>query len=77
MNESQEPFRVEQLRFGHWLIELFTAIGITVGLALLWMCENLRNQYFRLLDRVNFKPRPRRASAFPPGTPAKVTPPRA
>jgi hypothetical protein len=71
LDESQAPFQVERLSFGHWLIELTTAIGISVGLGLLWMCETLRNQYFHLLDRVNFRPRPRRANAFPPGSPRK------
>ena len=74
INESQAPFQVQHLRFRHWLFELMTAIGITVGLALLWLCENLRNQYFHLLDRVNFKARARRASAFPPGSPRKLKP---
>jgi hypothetical protein len=31
----------------------------------------VRNAYFRLLDRLNLKPRRRRASAFPPGRPKK------
>jgi len=74
IDEGQAPFEVHRLSFGHWLIELATAIGISVGLALLWMCETLRNQYFYLLDRFNFRPRPRRASAFPPGSPRKLKP---
>ena len=47
-------------------------IGVSLGLALLWFMEVLRNAYFRALDRLNIKPRRRGpASAFPPGQPRK------
>jgi hypothetical protein len=42
-----------------------------VGLTLLWGLEIVRDSYFRLLDRLNLRPRPKRASAFPPGQPKK------
>jgi hypothetical protein len=72
INQSQAPFEVERLSFRDWLFELFTAIGISLGLAILWLCESLRNRFFGLLDRLNVKPRARRARAFPPGSPRKL-----
>lgn len=47
-------------------------VGVSLGLALLWFMEVVRNIYFRALDRLNIKPRRRAAaSAFPPGQPRK------
>jgi hypothetical protein len=65
------PFEIEQLSRLSYLSELVQGIGITLGLGILWGLEIVRNAYFRVLDRLNLKPRRRRASAFPPGRPRK------
>ena len=66
------PLEIEQLSTLSYLSELVQGIGITLGLGILWGLEVVRNAYFRLLERLNLKPRrPRRASAFPPGRPKK------
>jgi hypothetical protein len=59
--------------FSIWglLGEVIHGIAIALGLTLLWSLETVRNAFFRVLDRLNFKPRTRRASAFPPGRPRK------
>ena len=55
-----------------FLASVLYGIGVSLGLALLWFMEVLRNTYFRALDRLNIKPRRRgTASAFPPGQPRK------
>jgi hypothetical protein len=60
-----EPERFTTLEF---LSQMLQGIGIAVGLALLWLMETVRNSYFRLLDRMNVKPRrSRKISPFPPG----------
>jgi len=46
---------------------MFRGIGALLGMGILWALEIVRNRYFRLLDRLNFRPRRKRASAFPPG----------
>ena len=65
------PFEIEQLSRLSYLSELVQGLGITLGLGILWGLEMVRNAYFRVLDRLNLKPRRRRASAFPPGRPRK------
>ena len=67
-----QPFVLQKLGWRDWLGEVIIALAITVGMALLWMLENVRNVFFRLLDRLNLKPRSHRASAFPPGRPRKL-----
>lgn len=69
---SDAPLEVEPLATRDRIVEVLTALGITVGLALLWGLENVRDGFFRLLDRLNLKPRPRPASAFPPGRPRRL-----
>ncbi len=60
-----EPQRFTTLEF---LSQMLQGIGIAIGLAMLWLMETVRNAYFRLLDRMNVKPRrSRKISAFPPG----------
>lgn len=60
-----EPERFTTLEF---LSQMLQGIGIAVGLAMLWLMETVRNSYFRLLDRMNVKPRrSRKISPFPPG----------
>ena len=66
------PLEIEQLSTLSYLSEVVQGTGITLGLGILWGLEIVRNAYFRLLDRLNLKPRRRRrASAFPPGRPRK------
>ncbi len=54
--------------------EVAGGVGRALGLTLLWGLEVVRDAYFRLLDRLNVRPRHKRASAFPPGQPRKRTP---
>ncbi|HVB80729.1 MAG TPA: hypothetical protein VNE82_12385 [Candidatus Binataceae bacterium] len=69
---SQEPHAPEALGVGGFFGSVLYGIGVSLGLALLWMMEVVRNAYFRALDRLNVRPRRRRsASAFPPGQPRK------
>jgi hypothetical protein len=65
------PLEIEQLSTLSYLSEVVQGIGITLGMGILWGLEIVRNAYFRLLERLNLKPRRRRASAFPPGRPKK------
>jgi len=74
--ESTEPkapveVRIEPLRGLPLALEVAGGIGRTLGLTLLWGLEIVRDSYFRLLDRLNVRPRHKRASAFPPGQPKK------
>jgi hypothetical protein len=68
---SAAPPEIEQLSTLSYVSEFFQGIGIALGMGILWGLEIVRNVYFRLLDRLNLKPRHRRASAFPPGRPRK------
>ncbi|MGD1026229.1 hypothetical protein [Candidatus Binatus soli] len=63
--------RVEPLRGLPLVKEVAAAVGRALGLTLLWGLEIVRDSYFRLLDRLNVRPRHKRASAFPPGQPKK------
>jgi hypothetical protein len=63
--------RVEPLRGLPLALEVAGGVGRTLGLTLLWGLEIVRDSYFRLLDRLNVRPRHKRASAFPPGQPKK------
>jgi len=70
--QKQLPLDAEQLGVGGFLQELIQGIGKMLGLGLLWGLEEVRNVFFRLLDRLNVKARPhRRVSAFPPGSPRR------
>jgi len=69
IQKPEEPLEIEQL--GRVAVEVLHGIGITLGLWLLWMLEVVRDAFFHLLDRVNLRPRIRRASAFPPGRPRR------
>jgi len=66
------PFEIEQLGFRRTASEVIVAIAITLGLAALWLLENVRDGFFSLLDRMGVKGGPRHASAFPPGRPRKL-----
>ena len=54
--------------------EVAGGVGRALGLTLFWGLEIIRDAYFRVLDRLNVRPRHKRASAFPPGQPRRRTP---
>jgi hypothetical protein len=63
--------RIEPLRGFPLILEVAGGVGRALGLTLLWGLEIVRDAYFRQLDRLNVRPRHKRASAFPPGQPKK------
>ncbi len=73
---EQQPITIEikPLRGGSFVKEVARGVGVSLGMALLWGLELIRNGYFRMLDRFNVRPRHKRASAFPPGQPRKRRP---
>jgi hypothetical protein len=76
MDATHEPsavrLEIERLTTWGFIKELVQGIGLTLGMTILWVLEVFRNAYFRMLDRLNVKPRRRkRASAFPPGRPRR------
>jgi hypothetical protein len=76
MQESSEqkqfPLNDEQLGTGEFISEVIQGVGKMLGLGLLWGLEEVRNVYFKMLDRLKVKARPsRRVSAFPPGSPPR------
>ncbi len=79
MESSEEKprveVRIEPLTGLPLAKEIVGGVGRTLGLTLLWGLEIARDSYFRLLDRLNVRPRHKRASAFPPGQPKKRNPP--
>ena len=70
----QVQVRVTPLSRGELVKEVAGGVGRALGLTLFWGLEIIRDGYFRVLDRLNVKPRHKRASAFPPGQPRKRTP---
>ncbi|HYB91887.1 MAG TPA: hypothetical protein VEC38_12670 [Candidatus Binataceae bacterium] len=71
-HQSGARVEIEGLGFLGHLKEVVLGILTSLGLAILWLFEIIRNGYFSILDRINLKPRRRaRASAFPPGRPRK------
>jgi hypothetical protein len=70
----QVQVRVNPLTRGELITEIAGGVGRALGLTLFWGLEIIRDAYFRVLDRLNVKPRHKRASAFPPGQPRKRTP---
>ena len=75
LQEFDAPLQIEQLSFRRTAIEVAVAIAITLGLAALWLLENVRDAFFGLLDRIGVKGRPHQANAFPPGRPRKLRQP--
>jgi hypothetical protein len=69
--QKQIPVNTEQLGFRGFVSEMVQGIGKMLGLGLLWSLEGARNVFFRMLDRLSIKSRPKRASAFPPGSPRR------
>lgn len=72
VEEFDAPFEIEQLSLRRTALEVVIAVAITLGLAALWLLENVRNFFFGLIDRIGLKGRPHRASAYPPGRPRKL-----
>jgi hypothetical protein len=73
--KARVEVRIQPLRGLPLALEIVGGVGRTLGLTLLWGLEIVRDSYFRLLDRLNVRPRHKRASAFPPGQPKKRTSP--
>jgi hypothetical protein len=73
--KARVEVRIEPLRGLPLATEIAGGVGRTLGATLLWGLEIVRDSYFRLLDRLNVRPRHKRASAFPPGQPKKRTTP--
>ncbi len=69
---NQANVEVEPIKGFGFFAEILNGLGVLLGLALLWLLEGIRNSFFRLLDRMNLKPRPRRGTAFPPGRPRRT-----
>jgi len=70
----QAQVQVEPLTRREFVVEAAGGVGRALGLTLFWGLEIVRDAYFRMLDRLNVRPRRKRASAFPPGQPRKRTP---
>jgi hypothetical protein len=69
----QVKVEVAPLRGRALVLEVAGGVGRALGLTLLWGLEIVRDSFFRMLDRLNVRPRHKRASAFPPGQPKKRT----
>ncbi len=70
-DKARVEVRIQPLRGLPLVKEVAGAVGRALGLMLLWGLEIVRDSYFRVLDRLNVRPRRKRASAFPPGQPKK------
>lgn len=76
VEKESEPapikLELERLTTFGFIEEAVLGVAKALGLGLLWALELVRDSFFRLLDRMNVRPRRRtRASAFPPGRPRK------
>ena len=72
--KAQVQVRINPFSRGEMIMEVAGGVGRALGLTLFWGLEIIRDAYFRVLDRLNVRPRHKRASAFPPGQPRKRTP---
>jgi hypothetical protein len=70
-DKARVEVHIEPLRGARLVGEIAGGVGRALGLTLFWGLEIVRDSYFRLLDRLNVRPRRKRASAFPPGQPKK------
>ncbi|MGB3552544.1 MAG: hypothetical protein WA993_17825 [Candidatus Binatus sp.] len=70
-DKERVEFQIQPLRGARLVGEVAGGVGRALGLTLFWGLEIVRDSYFRLLDRLNVRPRRKRASAFPPGQPKK------
>jgi hypothetical protein len=67
-SSAPRPLEVEQLPTRDYFRQIMHGIGISSGLALLWVMETFRDLFFRLLDRLHIPARKHRHGvAFPPG----------
>ncbi len=71
---TEEPLEIQQLSTKDMIRQIMHGVGTALGLALLWTLEGVRDVFFHLFDRMNLRPRPKRASAFPPGRPRRMPP---
>ena len=69
IQEPSTEVRIDKIEGANFVYEVVRGIGVALGLGLLWGLEIVRDAWFAVLDRANFKPRRKRASAFPPGEP--------
>jgi len=67
--QTPTPAQREELHGLAFVGEVLRGIGATIGLAILWALEIVRDRFFNLLDRLNVRPRRKGATAFPPGKP--------
>ncbi len=66
----------EVLSWPDFFLEVARGVLVAAGLLLLWVMESARNRFFRLLDRLKVRARPKsKASAFPPGPVPKLKQP--
>jgi hypothetical protein len=65
--QHQEPFVVERFTPAQYVYEVLKGLAIVLGLGLLWLLEIIRDGCFAMLDRMNWRPRPRKGRPFPPG----------
>jgi hypothetical protein len=65
---ATEPgLEVEQLARPDYFHQVLVGVGISSGLALLWVMETGRNGFFWLLEKLHIPaPKKRHGSAFPP-----------
>ncbi len=70
-DKARVELRIQPLRGLPLVKEVAGGVGRALGLTLFWGLEIVRDSYFRLLDRLNVRPRRKRASAFPPGQPKR------
>jgi hypothetical protein len=73
-DETRPRVQIRPLAGADFFKEVAGGIGRAAGLTLLWVLEIVRDAYFGILDRLNVRPRHKRASAFPPGQPRKRKP---
>jgi hypothetical protein len=72
--ETRPQVQVRPLAGADLFKEIAGGIARAAGLTLLWSLEIVRDAYFGILDRLNVRPRRKRASAFPPGQPRRRKP---
>jgi hypothetical protein len=68
MAETKNPNVPEDMRTRQFIYEVMMGVVLSLGMALLWVMEHVRNVVFWMLDRAHIPARKRRrASAYPPG----------
>ncbi|MGA2411365.1 MAG: hypothetical protein ABSG46_13375 [Candidatus Binataceae bacterium] len=69
--KTTETYEVDTIPAREFPYQILKGVGISLGLTLFWVLEKARDGIFHMLDRMNLKPRIRRASPFPPGRPPR------